>query len=60
MSVMRNSKATEYRIYVRQAIRKGLEAASNGELVEQEEIESRMRRLLSKYKGSNTCLTPNK
>jgi predicted transcriptional regulator len=32
----------QYHIYVRQAIQRGLDAASRGELVEQDEIERRM------------------
>jgi predicted transcriptional regulator len=35
-----------YHIYVQQAIRRGLESASRGELVEQDEIEKRMARWL--------------
>jgi predicted transcriptional regulator len=33
-----------YHIYVQQAIRRGFESASRGELVEQDEIEKRMAR----------------
>jgi len=36
----------QYHIYVRQAIRRGIEAADRGELVEQEEIERRMAKWL--------------
>jgi predicted transcriptional regulator len=60
MNVMPNLKATEYRLYVQEEIRKGLESASNGELIDEEEIESRMRQFLNKHEGQNTCLTPNK
>jgi len=35
-----------YHIYVQQAIRRGLEAAERGELVEQDEIERRMAKWL--------------
>jgi len=35
-----------YHIYVQQAIRRGLESAARGELVEQDEIEKRMARWL--------------
>lgn len=35
-----------YHIYVQQAIRRGLESAGRGELVEQDEIEKRMARWL--------------
>jgi len=37
----------QYHIYVQQAIRRGLEAAERGELLEQEEVERR----LSKWLG---------
>ena len=36
----------QYHIYVQQAIRRGLEAAERGELVEQEEVERRMSKWL--------------
>jgi len=36
----------QYHIYVQQAVRRGLEAAERGELVEQEEVERRMSKWL--------------
>jgi predicted transcriptional regulator len=36
----------QYHIYVQQAIRKGLDEANRGELIEQDEIERRMSRWL--------------
>ena len=36
----------QYHIYVQQAIRRGLDSVSRGELVEQDEIEKRMARWL--------------
>ena len=36
----------QYHIYVQQAIRRGLEAAERGELVEQDEVERRMAKWL--------------
>ena len=36
----------QYHIYVQQAIRRGLDSANRGELVEQDEIEKRMARWL--------------
>ena len=36
----------QYHIYVQQAIRRGLEAAERGELLDQEEVERRMARWL--------------
>jgi len=36
----------QYHIYVQQAIRRGLEAAERGELVDQDEIERRMSKWL--------------
>jgi predicted transcriptional regulator len=36
----------QYHIYVQQAVRRGLEAADRGELVDQEEIERRMSKWL--------------
>jgi predicted transcriptional regulator len=36
----------QYSIYVQQAIRRGLDAAGRGELVEQEEVERRMAKWL--------------
>jgi len=43
----------EYREYVLQAIRAGLEAVKNGEILEQEEVEKRMSRWLRDDEGSN-------
>ncbi|HYK00539.1 MAG TPA: hypothetical protein VE974_02200 [Thermoanaerobaculia bacterium] len=37
---------THYHIYVQQAVRRGIEAADRGELVDQDEIERRMARWL--------------
>jgi predicted transcriptional regulator len=36
----------QYHIYVQQAIRRGLEAAERGDLIEQEEVEKRMSKWL--------------
>ncbi len=36
----------QYHIYVRQTIRRGIEAADRGKLVEQEEVERRMAKWL--------------
>jgi predicted transcriptional regulator len=36
----------QYRIYVRQTIQRGIEAADRGELVDQDEVERRMARWL--------------
>ncbi len=36
----------QYHIYVQQAVRRGLDAAERGELVEQEEVERRMSKWL--------------
>jgi len=36
----------QYHIYVQQAIRRGLEAAERGELIEQDEVERRMAKWL--------------
>lgn len=36
----------QYHIYVQQAIRRGLEAAERGELIDQEEVEKRMSKWL--------------
>ena len=36
----------EYQLYVREAIRRGREAAERGELVDQEEVERRMAKWL--------------
>ena len=36
----------QYHIYVQQAIRRGLEAAARGELVEQDDVEKRMTKWL--------------
>jgi predicted transcriptional regulator len=36
----------QYHIYVRQAIKQGIEAADRGELLEQEEVERRMAKWL--------------
>ena len=36
----------QYHLYVRQAIRRGLEAAERGELLDQEEVERRMAKWL--------------
>ena len=38
----------QYHIYVRQKIQKGLEAASQGKVIPQEEVEKRMARWLEK------------
>jgi len=45
----------QYHIYVQQAIRRGLDAAERGELVEQEEVERRM----AKWLGSGARLLEN-
>ncbi len=43
----------QYHIYVRQKIQKGMEAAREGRLLSQEEVERRMGRWLERWSGLN-------
>ena len=44
----------QYHIYVQQAIRRGLEAAERGDLLEQDEVERRMAKWLGGLRWSQT------